>query len=275
MGQDPIHRRVKVINTPDVNIASPLETNGGIPINVQDQTTDLKMSIFAQSVSNFTLASDTPRSTVDTFYYTFTATAGHALSTNDEILLLDLVTNTTMTAFVKGVATNVITVDRPFTHIFAPATSLCRKVITDMSVNGSATPQVFTIRAGSVPIDYIGYALNIIHAGAGDDTTFGDIAELARGLTIRLFKSESEQTLSTVFKKHADFKVFGGSVQSVAKAGGGEFSTTIYLHTRDVFGVVQRLSTNQSIQIIVQDNLTGLTSIRAAAVGHSTQNETA
>jgi hypothetical protein len=273
--EDPIHRRVKVINTPDVNIASPLETNGGIPINVQDQTTSLKMSIFAKSISNFTLASNTPRSTLTTFYYTFDATAGHGLSATDEILLLDLVTNTSMAAFVVSVSVNSITLDRPFTHIFTPENSLCRKVTTDMAVNGATTPQVFTIRAGSVPIDYVGYSLNIIHAGAGDDTTFGDIAELTRGLTVRLFRNEAEQKLPTVFKKHGDFKVFGGQVQSVQKAGGGDYSTTVYLHTRDTFGVVQRLSTNESIQFIVQDNLTGLTSMRAAAVGHSTQDETA
>lgn len=254
----------------------PKNSNGDVNVSIQDQTTLLVSGVFAQSIlgGNFSLATDTDMSTIDTLYYSFIAEPGHNIVINDNILLLDRIANRSLQAKVISVDTNTITIDKPIDHIFpasGPLPTLGRRTIVDITIDGSTTPQIFSIRAGSIPLDYKNYTFVFVHSTEGDDSKFCDIDPLPRGLVLRIVDGYQETLFN--FKTNGDFKRFGARLETNEKSGGGSFSTSIILPVSEIFGVVQRIREDSVIQIIVQDDLTNLTSGYATALGHQTLDE--
>ena len=256
-----------------VTIKSPLESNGGIPVNIQDQTTELQANLFNQSISNFTLAADTNESTETTLYYTFTATGGHGISVGNEILLLDVVGDRALQSVVTNVATNVITIDRPIDNVYPSATALGRIVTSNMAVDGSSTPQIFTYRAGTNEVDVTRILITMLGGStAMDDGKFGNITALTNGLVFRVYNSYHKTIYN--FKTNQDIKQFCYDVtySDNAPAGSTGLSSRITFAGQDKHGVVIRVSGNTVIQFIVQDDLTGLTSVKASVEGHRVTN---
>jgi hypothetical protein len=253
------------------------KADGSIDVNVQDQHTEPIDSLFAQSVSNFTLSSATGESgiTAATFVYTFEATAGHGITDadpNTEILLLDVAADKSFYATVTGVSTNTITVDRPIDHIF-PTTTLGRIVNTNMAVDGSTTPQIFTLRAGSVPIDITGFTLDMLDDTAMDNSTFGSRAALANGLAFRIVDSFHKTIFN--FKTNGEMAKFWGPLDYAPKVGGGDHGVTgtVRYGGQGNHGIVLRVSGDDVLQWVVQDDLTSQNSITVTAQGHLTEGE--
>lgn len=253
-------------------------TRGNQNVLLADQISKPLDSYFAQEVSDFTLSSPTGVSTKDTLVYTFEATAGHGIvdpveGVNNEILLLDVVGNRSFYAEVLDVDGNTITVDRPIDHLF-PVTSLGRKVITNMNVNGSGTPQIFTIRAGVIPVDITRILLTISDAGSMDDGKFGALDKLTRGLVIRIVNSF--QVTIFCFKSNGEIKQFcyDGQYTPAAQGPSGQesFAARITWGGQSKHGVVLRISGTDVVQVIVQDNLEGLNTLKVAAQGHDTED---
>lgn len=243
-----------------------------VNVVVQDSTSPAIASLFSKEVSAFTLASDTPMSTIDTLYYTFTATTGHGLSDDpaSKIILLDIVGDREFIAIVKEVTGDVIRLDRPIDHVFPASTSLCRIITQDMNVDGSVTPQIFTIRAGVNPTDYTAIALTMLNNTAMDDSTFGGLGKLTNGLVLRIVDGYQKTIFN--FKTNADIKSFMSGIYS-DKAPSGFFSFNAEVRTRDTFGVVLRVSGNSAIQWIVQDDLRGLDELTSSVMGSGTVGE--
>lgn len=248
----------------------PLESNKAVPTNIQDQHTPSINSLFSQSLSNFTLASDTPVSTVDTLEYVFEATAGHDMIIGSQIILLDVAGDRFLQAVVIDVATNVITIDRPLDHIYPSATTLGRITTENMGVAGSlATPKIFSVRAGANPADFTQIKLHFLDETAMDDSTFGGIGALTNGLVFRIINSN--QTTVFNFKTNSEMKHFG-IVEYSTKAKSGQFGllATFKFAGQSERGVTLRISDNDVIQWVVQDDLTDLIDLHASAIGHET-----
>lgn len=248
----------------------PRDPDGGVPVNQQDQTTPPIFSPFLQSISNFTLSADSGVSGETVIDDQFEATAGHGIAPLDEIILLDVAGNRDLYCQVISVATNTITVDRPIDHDFLAASTLGRIVTSEIKTDGSSTRQFFTIRSGIVPADIQTICINIECTAQPDDSKFGDQAELARGLVLRI-NDGFQKTIGT-FKTNGDFKKAGGSVDYIQKSGGGTWSVNICLEMKIVAGVVLRIEGTDYIQVVNQD-AQGVISIDATAIGHLTQGE--
>jgi hypothetical protein len=256
-----------------------LEDNGDsicMPVCVQDQHTRPIDSLFAQQISAFTIAADTGESglTQPTLIYSFTATAGHGISPLDPILLLDVAADRSLQCVALNVVGNAITIDRPIDHDFKAATTLGRITAVNMAVNGSVTEQIFTFRAGSVPTDCTRFILTMRDNSSMDDNTFGGLPALTRGVVLRTFNG-SHETLQN-WKTNGDITQFCYDTRYNDKAPAGQFGLTsrITYGGQDKHGVVIRISGTDAIQIIVQDDLTGLISFQMAVQGHLTQGET-
>jgi hypothetical protein len=249
----------------------PRVTNGGLDINIQDQHTTLIDSYFLQSVSNFTISADITASTLTTLEYDFEATAGHGLAGGNEIILLDTSADRAFYATVMNVATNTITLDRPIDYAFAASTTLGRIATSQMAVDGSSTEQIFTVRAGTVPFDITRVIIQMVHSAAGDDGKFGGITAISRGLVMRSI--DGVQNTIFNFKTNGDIRNFCFDLTYSDKAAGGENGTgaRITFGGQSKHGVTIRLSGTDSLQWVVQDNLTGLTSLRIVAQGHEVE----
>lgn len=251
----------------------PRESNEGIPVNIQDQTTQPVDTLFARSLSSFTLSADTGVSGETAFVYIFTATAGHGIIAGDEIGLFDAPANRFFFATVLNVAVNVITVDRPIDHNFTAAITEGRIITTEMAVNGSVTPVIYTLNAGSIPIDITRTIIQMLDATAMDDGTFGGLPALTRGLVFRHFNGWQK----TIFclKTNGEIRQFCYDVEYSPSAPAGQFGlgARITFGGQNKHGVVLRVKNTDVLQWVVQDDLTGLISLKIAAEGHYTLDE--
>jgi hypothetical protein len=169
------------------------------------------------------------------------------------------------------VATDLITLDRPIDFAFAAATTLGRIVISNMAVDGSSTEQIFTVRAGAVPFDITRIIVQMVHAAAGDDGKFGGITAISRGLVMRVVDGVQKTIFN--WKTNGDIRNFCFDLSYSDKAPGGENGTgaRITFGGQAKHGVVIRLSGDDALQFIVQDNLTALTSLKIVAQGHEVE----
>ncbi len=247
----------------------PKELNGGVPVNSQDQTSPPIDPLFAREISPFTISLSTGVSGLDagSFVYSFKAVGGHGLAVNDEILLLDVAANRSFFAIVIGVVIDDITVDRMIDHDF-PVTSLGRKVTTKMNVNGLVTPKIFSVRAGSIPFDNTRFILTMTNTVAMDSGGFGGLAKLGRGLVFRIYNGFQKTVFN--FKSNGEIKqfCFDGDYDPKAPAGTFGFFARISFAGMDKHGVALRISENDVLQWVVQDDLTGLTSLQVSSQGH-------
>jgi len=252
--------------------AVPQESNGGVPVNIQDQTSEPIDSLFNQSVSNFTIASDTTPSTSTVLNYDFTATAGHGIVNGNEILLLDVVGDRAIQAIAVNVAVNTITLDRPIDHIYPAASTLGRIVVSDMTVNGSLTPQIFTFRTGTASVDVTRILLTGLDSSSMDFSTFLGQAALTNGFAFSVVNGFQKTIFN--FKTNRDIAQFCYDVNLEARAPSGQYglSARISFAGTDKHGVALRLSGDDVLQWIVQDDLTGAVALRASVQGHKVVN---
>ncbi len=247
--------------------------NGGFgEVFIQDQDTRPINTYFLESLANFSIAADTGVSTITSLLYEITLVGGHGLLIGDEILLLDTVNNRELYAVVKNVNVDVITIDRPIDNNFIVANTLGRKVSSKMNVDGSSTKKIFTVRAGTVPIDFAFFGVSMSDNSIMDETKFGSLTELNNGLVLRIVNSYQESIFT--FKKNADFSLYGMSeYPEKVPAGTYAFLSKLNFNGQENRGVVLRVSDNDVIQFIVQDNLSTLDDFRCVAVGHLTEGE--
>jgi len=257
----------------------PVESNGGIPVNVQDQTTQPDPAYFLQTQTTFSLAADTVASTVDVLNFKFNAAPGHLLTGGEEILLLDRLANRYLMAIVLAVNVDEITIDRPVDHVFpaaGPLPTLGRIVSSEASVDGSqASPQIFSVRAGAVPADYITLGIHMLCDSAGDRSLFGNLDALTNGLVFRIVNGFQRTVYN--FKSNGEIGHFASELTFDDRAGGGGlYSVTARFNLRELLGVALRISTDDVLQWVVQDPLAtdGLLGLKFSIGGHLTQDET-
>ena len=253
----------------------PIDPNGGVPVNIQDQITEPFISYFTRQLGTFSISSDIDISgtTVSELTYSFNATAGHGLSDESEIVLYDNVTTHTMHCYVVDVTDNTITVDRPIDFNFTSANTVGLIVSKSLKVDGSSTPVIFNVSSGIIPVDALCFCMNIICTSEPADDLFGNIAALSKGITFRIIDSYSK-TLGNI-KDNGTLKSFGADVMYTDKAGGSNWSVCIRLPFREMWGIAFRVKQGDALQVIIQDDLTSssIVDISASIVGHFTHGE--
>jgi len=253
----------------DIAIKEPIETNGGVPVNIQDQTTSILDWNLTQHLNDVTLATDT---TVDND--TITLEAGHGVVVGNWLEFFEGAYF--LQVEVKAVVTNTITLAMPIDQPFTTGASV-RRTQSDLAVDGSVTPVTFSfVPGGTNKYDIVRAILHIEHTSAGDDSLFGNLPALTNGLYFRkknaVYKNLFNAKDNGEFRHRAFDLEYGDS----SKAGPGAYSTT----SRRTFGgqnkngVVIRVDPAQTeeIQAIVRDNLTTLTHLHIVIQGHIIQD---
>lgn len=210
-----------------IEIVSPVEDNGGVPVNVQDQTTDLfSLKLTKQITGELTLGG-----TPIVNEYAVTLSDAESVSGGQSIAILEQ-DGVPRLLYGKILSKdgNTLTLDTPVNYPFDNA---------DM-----------------------------------DDTKFGGITALTRGIVLR--KKKSDNTYLNFFNVKDNGSLGDLSVKKeyASKAGSGLYGLTacICWAGQENHGVVNRLEMNESIELLIQDDLTGLASFKATVHGHLTQD---
>jgi hypothetical protein len=248
-----------------------LESNGAMPVNIQDQTSDSYTLFLRQTYNTVTLASNT---IIDS--YTVTLVAGHNFVAGNTFLVKEGVNY--FQAQCLSVATNVITLDCPLDFVFT-TNALAERCNINMNVDGSVTPQIFYSSPAGLTT---GFKIDVtkVHFHLQDNvkmdmSTFGGLPELTRGIVLRQKDGKYKNYMNV--KKNGDFGHHCDDISLIAGATGkGEYDFTAIKRFAGQAnqGVTVRLSASSSdaLQVIIQDNLTALTEFHCIAHGHVVTN---
>jgi hypothetical protein len=229
-----------------------IESNGSMPVTLQDQTTPsviAPMSILEETT--------TTTGTIAIGAYVIPVTSATGIAAGKMLTLFDP-TSIRFTYFiVVSVASLNITVDRS-TDFAYPAGSYVDVSEPNLAVNGSTTPVIAGLRnnAGAVPppglnlaMDVTRILFHIVATSACNLTTFGNLAKLTSG-EMREIMYDVE-IVATGNPASGEDGVFG------RLTFGGQSK----------LGVVQRIAIDEDVEIIIQDNLSALTLFQVTAEG--------
>lgn len=176
---------------------------------------------------------------------------------------------------ILAIVANLITLDTPLTfdHI---AGSNVTKVFTNIAEAGlttAASPSNPVIFTSHIPTDVILHIINMsvvmTDTSAMDFTSFGGIAALTNGCVLRA-KSDGVTGSYTNWKRNFDLDSDAFPVKYQEKVGGGEFGLAAIYHIKGGTGSVVYIdgSKGDRFELIVQDDLTGLTNFKIKLQGH-------
>jgi hypothetical protein len=249
--------------TTNVNV-----TNSSLDVALQDQTTPSVNLPFVRILGTANLAS-----TVSIDDISFDLVAGHGFSANESICIRENTRH--YHAEVTNVASNTITVDTPIDYAFTTAAYVCRSDHELADADGSSTPLYYEVNMNgldsTVSWDITRIVIHMEGGAAMDDSLFGDQSALTNGIVLR-FKDTTYKNIFNA-KSNGSLLDFCNSGTYDDRAGGKGvygFRAIKVFGGQENQGVVIRLlaSTNDAMQVIVQDDLTGLTHIHVTAIGH-------
>lgn len=166
---------------------------------------------------------------------------------------------------------NVITMDTPIDQTMQ-VNSAVAGVSTQMAVDGSSTTQVFQIGpvgVGSTQTVHLARIMGtMLDSSAMDDGKFGGITALTNGCVLR----HNNGVIQNIWniKTNADIALLCYDLRYSDKAPGGQYG----LNWRNTYGgqghhgVVIELLPGEYLELLVQDDLTGLDDFKMMAQGH-------
>ena len=246
-----------------------VETNGGLAVNIQDQHSRAFDVFFAQDVGSPTTL------TIDAVLdaYTISVTTGHGLVQGDFFVMFDSVGQRGWTGIVITVAgDNTVNVDRPVSFAFPSATTVVQQRTIEMNVNGSITPQTFSV-GGSLlaELDITRLMIQITTDTTPAWDEFGDItiSPTFRGVQCRLVNGETvdlwnAKTNGEFANLMYDMTIYEGGVGLTVDGIAGRMTYA----GQNKHGVTLRIGADEGVEVIIQDDLTSLSSFRMIAAGH-------
>jgi hypothetical protein len=246
----------------------PVDELGQLAVNVHDQTTRSIDFFFAQEVTNTTLAAQ-----ADPEDMTLTLTSSTGFVDTLSVLVFSADDpNAFYTGHQVGApAGNVITMDTPV-DLEMPITSVTVALARNMAVDGSGTTQIFQI--GPLPspstavVDITRIMGHILDSSVMDDGKFGGLTALTNGVVLR--KNDGVITNLWNVKTNGDLALLCDNFVYSEKAPGGQYGAGF----RNTYagqgnhGVVLELMPGEYLEILIQDDLTGLDSFTMMAQGH-------
>lgn len=248
-----------------------------LAVNVQDQTTKAVFIPFHYHTGNtFTLTA--PAQAGD---WTIDVSPGHGLVVGDPVATGN--NNNWYYGNVVGVALNTITLDQVI-NIDYPAGQQFEELVENLAVNGAVNrveSHIYSVPG--IDIDLTGIHILINSGGQPDDSLFGDLAALTRGISLRKLNGLTGEyfNMGTARNNGAMALFTGGLVTYTDKGGAGTYTTLVDARFREQWGVALRLrgstaggytpNGRDEIHMVIQDDLTGLNFMYILGIGHITQ----
>lgn len=251
-----------------VNIAGVNTYNGSI--NVHDA--DIHRKIVNEYFHNHTGVTDTLAVAVTAGEYTITVTNGTLFTIGNYIQISNGLIEATFPQ-IKNIVGNILTLDRPLDNGFAIGNNV-EEVLVDMNVLGT---QLVPVSFKMIPNQnekwhIVRFLLSITHPTAGDLGLFGDLPKLTYPVLLRQYDGELNTYVTfTAWNANSDIKDDVYDVDfNVRSGGGGTYGTTARGSLRTGTGAIARLdgSKGDYLEMLIQSDLTLLTSFRFKAQGH-------
>jgi len=238
-----------------------------IPVAVAETPTDMVDAYFVREVATFTLSAN-----ATLLAATFAATAGHGITTGMVVCFRE--GDRFYQGEVTNVSTNTITVDSPLDFAFTTACAAIRGTY-NANLNGTqANPIIFRVTPVGMQAGIIWHINRIIitmtDASAMDDAMFGGLTALTNGVLVRTTGSHVNNLFNVKSNGEFALRAYDASYASKAPSGSYGFRVRSSFNGADKRGTPVRLAVDSadSLEVVIQDNLTGLVSFNIVAQGH-------
>jgi len=254
--------------TQSMNITAPIDDEGNVEVVLQDQVTRPFDFFFMQSQHQTTLSENHQ---IGAHYINLTNASG--CDVGDYLAIFQPNGTRYFFADVLAISTNEVQVDTPLDFEFLSGhTVLC--TIKEMAVDGSDTQQIFEVRGPSqysnFSIDITRIMITLVTTDAPEFTEFGDIAGgITNGIVLRK-RNDIYWTIWNV-KDNGEFANLAYDFYTLASrlpSGTNGIAIRYTFAGQDKHGVALRLLPGESLELIVQDDLTDLVSFKIVAEGH-------
>lgn len=209
----------------------------------------------------------------DTYDVTVQTGEGAAINDGDLIEMFNTVTFMQATVLSHPSA-DVLRLDTLINHAY-PEDSPLNVSTINLVVNGSATPQVFSVKPEPGQRGRFNrIIMSMIGTATMDTGTFGPIAALARGLLLRVKQADGDYRNLYTIKTNAGFKAvsYDGDFDPNNGQGQRMFTTRLTWGGEDKHGAIIEIdgagvrADDVEIQLVVQDNLEDVTFTALTAV---------
>lgn len=245
----------------------PKDPNGSMRVAIQDQASKAFDLFFSQDVgSPTTLTTDGVKDA-----YSISVTTGHGFVAGDDLILVNTVTEHEYSGCIVSVAgDNTVNMDMPLNFGFLSASTVVQQVTHDLNVDGSGTRQTFSIGSPLTGrLDITRLLIQMTTTAVPEYIEFGDLTALTRGCVMRvvngninnLWNVKSNAELANLM---FDFTIYDAEKSFNVNGIAGRMTYA----GPEKHGVVLRINSGEAIELIVQDNLSGLLSFRIIACGH-------
>jgi hypothetical protein len=248
-----------------------IEANRSLPVNIQDQASK-PVDYFFTKIEGVPTTVATNTAIDDYSVYVVStnncSVGGYLGLFNAD----DPADNRAYFGEILSISGTNVTLDTPIDFAFQVGdTAACFS--RDLNVDGSATNQIFSVQVGSgasQSIDITRIMLHMETASAVSLAKFGDLPSLTNGIVLRKVDGTTFNIWNV--KNNGEMKnlcydwspTLGSNPQQ--NVDGASFRYTF--NGPEKHGVVVRLDPGDSLQLIIQDDLSGLTVFRVIAEGH-------
>ena len=252
-------------------VVSMYDDRGNLNVSIQDQFTPPIDQRFSQitGVSALTVAAAPEDLSI-------TVADGTEFTVGERCVLFTTAPPAPVQAFYTGgilsIVTNVITLDTPINAVF-PIGSVAASRNIDISLaNGSVTTEIyeFTVPEIGTSIDVVRFMFTMECDGAPDDSKFGNLVALTNGIVLRKIDLDGVIFNYWNIKTNGEFASLSYDVTYSDKAGGGNHGVRIRMTYggQDKHGVTIRLEPTERLELLIQDDLTGLINFLITVQGH-------
>jgi len=233
-------------------------------VSIQSSTAPLYVVKFSNVVAETTTTST---NSLDDYVINVNSATGFVVG--QYLTIYNPTANRVFFAEVLAINTLAITLDRPLDFPF-PSGSEVSVGSTNMNVDGSVTPQIFGIRnpaasdvALEVDISRLMFAM--LTASTPQLSDFGDITNgITRGVQIRRVDGTYQNIIN--FKTNMELKEILYDLQIQTVANNAQDGLTARFILTNLEQVV-RIGAGEDLQVVIQDDLTSLTSFTMIAEG--------
>jgi len=234
---------------------------------IQDSTSPLFIVKASNLITETTLTSQTAKED-----YIVNVTSAASFVVGQYLTIYNVAADRVFFSEILAINTLAITLDTPLDFEF-PIGSIVSVGDNNMNVDGSVTPVIYGIRnptTADIPssVDITRLMFKCLTSSAVDLSQFGNIAGgLLRGIVIRRVDGEYQNVLNA--KTNGDLKniMFDFDIEVTSGSQQDGFTGRLTFAGQNKMGAVIRIGADEDLQIVIQDDLTSLTSFTVIAEG--------
>ena len=238
-----------------------------IDVVIQDSTAPLMIVQASKLVIETTITSATA---VDDYIINVTSAASFVVG--QYLTIYNVAADRVFFSNILSINALAITLDTPLDFIF-PIGSFVSVGNTNMNVDGSVTPQIFGVRnptGADIPLsfDITRLMFKCLTSGSVDLSEFGDIVGgLLRGIVVRRVDGDTRNIFNA--KTNGDLKniMYDFDIQVATNQQQDGFTGRLTFGGQNKMGAVIRIGADEDLKIVIQDDLTSLSSFIIMAEG--------